>query len=94
MRDIYKQFYSLFKQEKSKLDQRIITGRQDVPPAPALQTPVVVAATLLGLGVSNLLLGTQQTRQKLENHPMCGITTGGQVGVLGDLLLSFCIPCI
>ena len=86
MGDIYRHFYSLFKQEKAKLDQ-IISGRQDDPPAPVLQTPLVVGAALLGLGVSSLLLAEPQQRQKLEDHPMCGITTGGQVGVGGDILL-------
>ena len=78
MSNIYKHFYSLFHQEKEKLD-RIISQRQDDPRAPAFQTPLAVGAALLGLGVSSLLLGASAPREKLEDHPMCGITTGGQV---------------
>ena len=36
-------------------------------------------ASILGLGVSNFLLGHQSKKEKLEDHPMCGITTGGKV---------------
>ena len=39
----------------------------------------VVVAALLGLGASRLLIGLSKPRQILEDHPMCGITTGGQV---------------
>ena len=78
MSHIYKHFYSLFNQEKKKLD-RIISPRQDAPPASAFQTPLAVGAALLGLGVSSLLLGASAPRENLEDHPMCGITTGGQV---------------
>jgi len=77
MADIYRHLYSLFNQEKAKLDQGF-TKRQDDSPGLVLQIPIVVGAALLGLGVSSFLLGLQQPRQKLEDHPMCGITTGGQ----------------
>ena len=77
MTNIYKYFFSLFNHEKERLDRKI-SVRQDVP-KPAFQTLVVVVAALLGLGVSRLLLGSSTPRQILEDHPMCGITTGGQV---------------
>jgi hypothetical protein len=80
MTNIYRHFYTLFNQEKAKLEQRI-AARQDDSPAPALQTPLVVAAALLGLGVSSLLIGSSEPREKMEDHPMCGIPTGGQVSL-------------
>ena len=81
----YKNFFSLFTQEKERLD-KVIAGRQDGPPALSFQTPLTVAAALLGLGLGSLLLETSAPKQKLQDHDMCGITTGGQVGfiLIGD----------
>ena len=74
-------FYSLFTEEKEKLD-KVVGNRQDGPPALSFQTPLTVAAALLGLGLGSLLLDTSAPGQQLlQDHPMCGITTGGQVGV-------------
>ena len=65
---------------------KVIAGRQDGPPALSFQTPLTVAAALLGLGLGSLLLETSAPKQKLQDHDMCGITTGGQVGfiLIGD----------
>ena len=87
MTNIYKHFFSLFNHEKERLDRKI-SVRQDVP-EPAFRISVVVVAALLGLGVSRLLLGSSTPRQILEDHPMCGITTGGQVRL--ETSICFCI---
>ena len=77
-----KDLFSLFQKEKDRLDN-IQAGRQDGPRATGLQVPLTVVGALLGLGMSRLLLQhLPQEEQLLEDHPMCGITTGGQVTIL------------
>ena len=71
-------FFSFFKEEKKRLDE-ILSGRQDAPSPPSLQVPLTVVGALLGLGVSTLFLQSATPAQRLQDHPMCGITTGGQV---------------
>ena len=71
-------FFSLFQAEKARLDN-VLAGRQDGPLGPALQVPLTVVGALLGLGVGSLLVQPGPEIQRLEDHPMCGITTGGQV---------------
>ena len=39
----------------------------------------VVTASLAGYFLGNLLYNQIQPKPKLENHPMCGMTTGGMV---------------
>ena len=51
--------------------------QDDLPPD--LSTSVVVGASLAGFFLSSLLFRKPETKPKLENHPMCGITTGGKV---------------
>ena len=50
--------------------------------------PLVVGASLAGVFLSSLLVSNLQPRPKLENHPMCGITTGGRVGMVAAFYLS------
>ena len=73
-------FFSFVQEEKKRLDE-ILSGRQDAPPSPRLQLqlPLTVLGALLGLGVSTLFLQSATPAQRLQDHPMCGITTGGQV---------------
>ena len=71
-------FFSFVQEEKKRLDE-ILSGRQDAPPSPRLQAPLTVVVALLGLGVSTLFLQSATPAQRLQDHPMCGITTGGQV---------------
>ena len=56
-------------------------GRQDDNQVTYMVPLTVLGAVLGGLGVSNLLQRALQPRQQLQDHPMCGLTTGGQVGV-------------
>ena len=78
MADLLNNVNFLHEQEKSRLDQ-IIAGRQEDRPRPVVHALLVIGAALLGLGVSSLLQTPAKPRQELQNHPRCGITTGGAV---------------
>jgi hypothetical protein len=51
-------------------------------------TPLVVGASLAGLLLGSLIIKRPKPGSKLENHPLCGITTGGQVRKAGGCALS------
>ena len=71
-------FFSLLREEKQNLEKKLAV-RQDGPQGSSLQVPLTVLGTLLGLGVSRLLSLSSTPPQLLQDHPQCGITTGGQV---------------
>ena len=78
MTELFPHIYYLVTQEKDRQDPDI----RNKPNNTSLlqRTPLVLGAALLGLGLSSLLLETTgPARPKLDNHPLCGITTGGQV---------------
>ena len=72
--------FSVLKEEKKKLSQKI-TGKQDEGPRPGLINQHVIGAGLLGLGVSLFLASAFLflTRNELQDHPQCGIVTDGKV---------------
>ena len=53
---------------------------------------VAVSAVLAWLGVQ-LVFFLLSKRHKLENHSMCGITTGGQVGTTCNVSTAFVSKC-
>ena len=65
-------------QHARDVQESVLRGRQDSNQVPSL-VPLTVVGAVLG-GVGSLLLQGLQPRQQLQDHPMCGITTGGQVG--------------
>ena len=70
-------FYPVFSEEKDKLEERV-NGVKRQGRGPTVQAQLALTGALLGLGVfASFLL---QPRQQLEDHPMCGLTTGGKVG--------------
>ena len=78
MPNLYRDLFGILNEEKKRLD-RMQHGRQELAGPNALQTAfVVAAAVILGLGASRLLLQNVK-KEKLSDHPMCGIPTGGQV---------------
>ena len=80
MANVYKNVYPVFIEEKDKLEDRVVNVKRQAR-GPTLQTHLALTGAILGLAVfaSNLLLPSEP-RQQLEDHPMCGITTGGKVG--------------
>ena len=66
----------VLEEEKARMDNRE-DGRQ----SPRLSIPLVVGAALIG-GVTSLIstAPTPHPQPLLQNHPMCGVTTGGKVG--------------
>ena len=71
-------------EEKARMDNRE-DGRQ----SPRLNIPLVVGAALIG-GVTSLIntLPTPKPLPLLQNHPMCGVTTGGKVREQSIILCS------
>ena len=94
MTSLYNHLYSVISQEAIQLP----------PPVPGVQARQADSAadqtqlqqTSLGIVLALLTIVTFQlgtllfTKPRLENHAMCGITTGGQVGV--SLGIAFFIP--
>ena len=73
---LYKDLNPVLEKEKDRLER--INGRQKE--RPRVNIPLVITASLLGVGVSSLLTLTRPINKKLlHNHPMCGTTTGGKV---------------
>ena len=75
-------FFPLFQQEKKSLDRKLAGRQDDVNRRVASIIPMTVLGALLGFGVGQLLIQSTQPPQLLQDHPMCGITTGGQVRLL------------
>ena len=70
----------------SEVQGQKVRGRQDDNQLTYMFPLTVVGAVLGGVGVGSLLVQTLQSKQQLQDHPMCGITTGGQVGITLVLL--------
>ena len=80
MANVYENFYPVFNKEKDKLEDRV-NGVKRQDRGPTLQAHLAVVGVLLGLGVfASNILQPPEPRQQLEDHPMCGLTTGGKVG--------------
>ena len=78
MPNLYKDLFGILNEEKKRLDRKQ-HRRQGFAGSNALQSAfVVAAAVILGLGASRLVLQSVK-KEKLSDHPMCGIPTGGQV---------------
>ena len=71
-------------EEKARMD-----NNEDSRQSPRLNIPLVVGAALIG-GVTSLIntLPTPKPLPLLQNHPMCGVTTGGKVGEQSIILCS------
>ena len=68
--------HHVLEEEKARMDNRE-DGRQ----SPRINIPLLVGAALIG-GVTSLIntVPTPHPQPLLQNHPMCGVTTGGKVG--------------
>ena len=88
MANVYEDFYPVFNEEKDNLDDRLVNvKRQDR--GPTVQAQLAVVGVLLGLGLfASNILQPPEPRQQLEDHPMCGVTTGGKVGGWGRYLIK------
>ena len=76
-----KNFFPLVHQERKKWGRKL-EGKQDIENNNRRLNeivPLTVMGALLSLGVGTLLLHQPPTKQLLQDHPMCGIPTGGQV---------------
>ena len=92
MTSLYKPQYSELTQEAARLHvpppvPNVQARQADSAQADPLKNSLVVFSAMLGLQLGSFLLGTAQPRHKLENHAMCGIPTGGQVGLYCSLIL-------
>ena len=83
-KQLYNNVINLLEEEKTKLMKKL-TNRQDDIKRTVANNRQVIGASLLGLGLSSLLVSTLLPRRELEDHPQCGVITDGKVSATSEV---------
>ena len=86
-KQLYNNVFSLLEEQKTKLVNKI-TDRQDDIQRTVSNNRQVIGASLLGLGLSSLLVSAFLPNKELKDHPQCGVMKDGQVSVVIQILPS------